>query len=239
MLTRTLALAVASISFLATPGAGRAADETCPSAPDPSAVRYDVPANQPQGSVSLLSFGVESLRSSRGVTRDYLHVRIVAENRSGASPWKMDPAEQRIREGFLGLQPRYAETSTDKAALKVTTGQKGWLDLFFAVDRNTAPASLVVDWAVDIGGRIERQTTAFDRESGAASVYYGPEISSDTQFVPVGPNWWYTSEPWVNCFMDQDLSLTHLYRITHLHHIYLPPIAIHSSMRDSAPGGSI
>jgi len=239
MLTRALYLTAASIWFLATPGAGRAADETCPSAPDPSAVRYDVPANQPQGSVSLLSFGVESLRSSRGVTRDYLHVRIVAENHAGPSPWQVDPAEQRLHEGFLRLQPRYAETSTDKAALKVTTGQKGWLDLFFAVDRNTAPASLVVDWAVDIGGRVERETTAFDRESGAASLYYGPEISSETQFVPVGPNWWYTSEPWVNCFMDQDLSLTHLYRITHRHHIYLPPIVIHTSSPESAPGGSI
>jgi hypothetical protein len=239
MPTRVLPLAVASISFLATPGAGRAADEPCPSAPDPSAVRYQVPAGQPEGSVSLLSFGIEPLKSARGVARDYLHVRIIAENHSGPSPWQVDPAEQRLREGFLRLQPRYAETSTDKAALKVTTGQKGWLDLFFAVDRKTAPASLVVDWAVDIGGRVEQETTAFDRESGAALLYYGPEISRDSQFIPVGPNWWYASEPWVNCFMDQDLSLTHLYRITHRRHIYLPPMAIHSSMRDSAPGGSI
>jgi hypothetical protein len=159
----------------------------------------------------LLSFGVESLTSARGVKRDYLHVRMVAENRSSTLPWKVAASEQRLREGALRLQPRYAETNTDKASLTITPGRKGWLDLFFAVDRKTAPASLVVDWAIDMGGRVERQTTAFDRESGAASVYYGPEMSRESQFVPVGPNWWYSSEPWVS--PDADLSLTHLHRV--------------------------
>ncbi len=36
-------------------------------------------------------------------------------------------------------------------------------------------------------------------------------------------------------YMEQDLALTHLYRIAHRHHIYLAPIVIHSSMRDSPP----
>ena len=64
------------------------------------------------------------------------------------------------------------------------------------------------------------------RESGAAPTYYGPETAQGTEFVPVGPSWWYASEPWVD---PSDLSITHLYRVVPRRYIRLPPMLIHIS----------
>jgi hypothetical protein len=230
MRRKTLFVPIGLISFFAvTGGSGLAAEKTPPPTPDPSAVRYGIPADQPEGSVSLLSFGVESLTTSPGTTRNYLHVRIIVENRGGSSTWKVLASNQSMRDRDLLFQPAYAVSSTDNVSLSVPTGQKGWLDLFFLVNRETAPIAFMVDWTVDTGNSIEHQATAFGRESGAMPAYYGPRTSQDSQFVPVGSSWWYMSAPWVSMPMEAEMSFAHLYRVAQRPYLWLPPLVIQAS----------
>jgi hypothetical protein len=229
MRRRMLILPMGLIPFLAVSGgAGFAAEEAPPAKPDPFAVRYAIPEEQPEGSVSLLSFGVESLTTAPGTTRDYVHVRIIAENHSSSSPWKVLASDQSMHDGDLRLHPAYAVSSTDGVSLLVPTRQKGWLDLFFPMNKETTPASLVVEWTVDTGNSIEHQTTEFGRGSGTMPVHYGPQTSPDSQFVPVGSSWWYTSAPWVSVPVEAEMSFAHLYRVPQRSLIWLPPLVIHA-----------
>jgi hypothetical protein len=236
--TRAFAV-LGSITMIAlgTPAGVASAASTGVAEPDPSADIYAVPQARPAGMVGVLSFGVESLTIAPRVSRDYLHVRIAVQNDEGSAPWTLVAGEQQMRGGSASLPLAFADSSDGRPFVTVAKGERGWIDLFFAVDRNVAPRRLDLQWTVDLGSLTERHETMLDREQQATSVYYGPEPSRDARFVAAGPTWWYQDEPWTAAPADA-FSVEHLQPVREHHRVYhLPPVLIRVDLRNEQKGG--
>jgi hypothetical protein len=142
------------------------------------AVAYPVPAGAPTGEVDVLSLGVAELPVPSLIGRErFVHMRVAAFNREDARDWLLDAREQTLNlADGSALGPRYATTAGGAAGpprLTLHRGERGYLDLFFAVDGLETPW-LSLSWRVRCGaGEVVLATTVFELLPDTDELSYG------------------------------------------------------------------
>src|SRR5262249_5954318 len=120
---------------------------------------YNVPAQNPQGSVHVVSMGSERLPAGPGKPENYLHLRVALENKSDTVPWTVNTYEQTATlAGGPTVAPSYAQTSANGPTLKVEHGGRGEVDLFYALPPAGATAANL-SWRVHRGDEVVAQNT--------------------------------------------------------------------------------
>lgn len=200
MYPRASILSIALLGALATGCAygGAAAYESTglPAAmPQPMAASYSVPAQDPKGTVGVISFGAERLAAGPGQPDVYLHMRLAVDNRGDTAPWTAAAGEQALLAGPGGarLAPSFAQASSGGPQLTVAPGSNGSLDLFYALPQGQEPPVATLEWRLVRSGETLTQTTTFERQptaNPAYASYYGPRTAAGV-YVGIGPAWWY------------------------------------------------
>src|SRR5689334_20264751 len=85
----------------------------------PPVSTYSIPANNPKGSVHVLSLGTEQFPVQAGQPSSYLHIRIAPENGSDDAAWTVNPNEQILVVAGASVAPTFSETSTGTPVLTV------------------------------------------------------------------------------------------------------------------------
>jgi hypothetical protein len=150
--------------------AGLAASEPAHAAgrlADAVVVKYQIPAGAPTGEVQVLSLGVaELLVPSLIGTERFVHMRIAAFNRQDERAWELDAREQSLQlPDRTAAEPRFAEANgkPGPARLTLRRGERGYLDLFFAVEDDLHPSLTLLGWLVRRGQGAVAATTVFER----------------------------------------------------------------------------
>jgi hypothetical protein len=181
---------VGLIGLLAPPGGGEA--RAAASAPPGAAVGYRVPVEAPTGDVQVLSLGVANLPVPSLIgTERFVHLRLAAVNEQDEQDWVLDARDQVLQlSNGERLTARFAEPSGGARPARITLrrGQRGYLDLFFAVDDDPDWTSLA--WVVRRGAGIIVSATVFERLPAQVAEYghYRPAEYSGGMLV-IGPVW--------------------------------------------------
>jgi len=184
----TLALALPSAcAYQQTAAVSQNSDE------GPGAPMYQIPALNPEGSLYVMSLGVEQLQVDGGAP--FMHLRLAAFNERGTLPWNIEARELGL--SFSGIsQPvgaQYAQGSGPTSPLVVAPGQKANLDLWFPLPKGADPGQATLGWRVSRTGTVlAEQQTVFQRGQDVETqvVYYRPVVSPYFS-MSWGPGWWW------------------------------------------------
>jgi len=166
----------------------------------PASAAYGIPSNAPKGTAYIVSLGGEQLPVNNG-TGFFMHVRIAAENDGDTATWRFDPNEQALRfEGANAPEPAaFAEASTGGPVLTLARGQRGQLDLYYALPAQGGPQRTTLEWHVRRGDEPLAYATSFERPAGAVAedggAYYEPVYDARLHFA-FGPGWWWGYDYW-------------------------------------------
>jgi hypothetical protein len=156
----------------------------------PPVSTYSIPANDPRGSVHVLSLGNEQFP---GQSTSYLHLRLAPENRSDDVAWTVDPNEQTLAGPSGSVKPSFAETSTGTPVLTLTKGSHGYMDVYYPAPAAGTRVSLA--WKVRRGTEVASGSTEFDRVASTQTAYANYEPVAGPN-VYVGLGWWWPSYYW-------------------------------------------
>jgi hypothetical protein len=166
----------------------------------PATATYAVPPNDPKGTVYIVSMGGEQLPVGNGSSGLFLHVRIAAENKSDAAPWRFDPNEQSLRlEDGTPEPASFAQATGGGPVLTLPPGQRGQLDLYYPLPSENGPPRTTFAWQVRRGDQPLAYATVFERPAVAAApgapAYYAPAYDARVHFA-FGPGWWWGYDYW-------------------------------------------
>jgi hypothetical protein len=132
------------------------------------AVVYPVPSGAPTGEVDVLSLGVADLPVPSLIgSESFVHMRLGAVNRQDDQDWILDARDQLLdlADGRT-VEPRYALPGggSGPPRLVLRKGERGFLDLFFALD-GANPSWTSLTWKVRrrAGAEAIVATTVFER----------------------------------------------------------------------------
>jgi hypothetical protein len=160
------------------------------------AARYPIPAEAPQGTVYVTSFGVvQADIAGTGKSTPLLAVRLTVSHDSGAEPWTVDTREQLLMIPGAG-QSRAAFVNSDVSGapvIPIAATQKRIIDLYYALPPSLAKAEKIPSfdllWHVHTGTRLVAQRTPFQKETVEIATAWTYPV------FPVGPGWapywWY------------------------------------------------
>ncbi|MDZ4693785.1 MAG: hypothetical protein SGI86_01465, partial [Deltaproteobacteria bacterium] len=161
----------------------------------PGAPMYQIPAIAPEGTLYVMSLGVEQLQVDGQAP--YIHLRLAASNERGTVPWSIEPRELGL--SFAGMaQPvgaQFAQGSGPTSPFLVQPGQKANLDLWFPLPKGADPGQATFGWRVTRSGQVlAEQQTVFQRgqDTQTQVVYYRPVVSPYVS-MSWGPGWWWGS----------------------------------------------
>src|SRR4051812_18478173 len=164
----------------------------------PPVSTYPMPANDPKGTVYVMSLGPERLATGNNAQSLFLHTRVAAENKSDDLTWKVDPNDEVAGFGNgAPVAPAFAEVSTGGPipVLTLTKGQRGHLDLYYPLPPTGEPPRVALNWRLHRGDEVLAQTTSFERTQPPGNTGYayyrpyGPDVH-----LAIGYDWWWW--PW-------------------------------------------
>ncbi len=161
-----------------------------------AAAQYPLPAETPQGSLDVASFGFADVSAQESNERlAALHLRMVIVNNSDHD-WTIDTREQRLDLDGHGVSaPSYASADRGSAPPVITVPPAGkrTVDLFFVLpsDMQTAERLPTFDavWRVNVGTQIITGRTPFER-----LVVEPPDYGYGYDYY-WGPPYWYDPYP--------------------------------------------
>lgn len=192
----TSALACASPST-STPPAAAATTVTTPSR---VAVKYSLPAEAPQGSLEIASFGIARISPATDPREhlDAIHLRLAVDN-GGEDQWYLDTRQQRIvLDGRGTSAPAFASANPGWPPPVITIPPRNTrvVDLFFPLPFDLQGARVLpaydAIWQVQLPGHSAGERTPFERLR-----IEPPPIYSEADYgvnYYWGPPYWYDGD---------------------------------------------
>jgi hypothetical protein len=160
------------------------------------AARTEIPQEQPQGAIEVVSYGVTELgREAAAVPA--LHVRATITNDGDDTPWTFDTTKQLVSIAGEG-ESRAMYVNADVGTLPNVTiarHERRVLDFYFPLPDNMASERKLprfdLLWQVTTPARIVASRTSFDRvdrEPASPEVAY---VAGWPLWAGYGPYWWY------------------------------------------------
>jgi hypothetical protein len=160
----------------------------------PPVSTYRIPADQPRGTLHLISLGREVLPTATGQPRVFLHLRLAAVNGSDDQSWILDPREQLLRDGDQTLAPTFSEGSTGQPLVTLPRGSRGFLDLYYPMltSAGKEPERVALAWRLRRGDQLFARATEFERSHhDVGYAYYQPADQEHLTTAMGSRSWWW------------------------------------------------